>query len=117
MNLYPVELQIVDPPALLIDWSDGQRRIYPLVELRDGCPCAFCRQSSKTVVPEGAIHLPVLSKAETAPLSLVAMTPVGSYAYCLEFSDGHNSGIYTFELLRELGHEAPRDAQDPASGR
>ncbi len=34
------------------------------------------------------------------------MKPVGNYAYSIEFSDGHDTGIYTFEYLRELGREA-----------
>jgi DUF971 family protein len=28
---------------------------------------------------------------------------VGQYAYSIEFSDGHSSGIYTLDYLRELG--------------
>jgi len=31
------------------------------------------------------------------------MKPVGNYAYGIEFSDGHNTGIYSFETLRSLG--------------
>jgi DUF971 family protein len=31
------------------------------------------------------------------------MDPVGHYAYGIHFSDGHNTGIYTLESLRELG--------------
>jgi DUF971 family protein len=34
------------------------------------------------------------------------MKPIGNYAYGIEFSDGHDTGIYTFEYLRELGEEA-----------
>jgi DUF971 family protein len=45
----------------------------------------------------------VLSPQELAPLSIAGMTPVGQYAYSIEFSDGHSSGIYTLEYLRELG--------------
>jgi DUF971 family protein len=44
----------------------------------------------------------VLSPAETAPLAITAMRPVGQYAYAIGFSDGHASGIYTLEYLREL---------------
>jgi len=33
------------------------------------------------------------------------MKPVGNYAYTISFSDGHDTGIFTFELLRELGTE------------
>jgi DUF971 family protein len=49
--------------------------------------------------------LPVLSAAETRPLEITNMEPVGNYAYAIEFSDGHNTGIYTLELLRQLGQE------------
>jgi DUF971 family protein len=44
----------------------------------------------------------VLSPAEVAPLAVTGMRPVGQYAYGIEFSDGHSSGIYTLEYLREL---------------
>ena len=39
---------------------------------------------------------------ETVPLAITGMTPVGQYAYSIEFSDGHSSGIYTLDYLREL---------------
>jgi DUF971 family protein len=34
------------------------------------------------------------------------MRPVGNYAYCIAFSDGHDTGIYTLAALRELGRAA-----------
>ena len=49
--------------------------------------------------------LPVLSMAEARSLTIAKMEPVGNYAYSIEFSDGHNTGIYTLELLRQLGRE------------
>ena len=48
-------------------------------------------------------YAPVLSMEETVPLKIAAMSPVGSYAYSIEFSDGHNNGIYTLDHLLELG--------------
>lgn len=47
--------------------------------------------------------LTVLAPEETVPLAVTGMKPVGQYAYSIEFSDGHSSGIYTLEYLRELG--------------
>jgi DUF971 family protein len=47
----------------------------------------------------------VLSAAEIAPLKVLAMNPIGNYAYGIHFSDGHDTGIYQLELLRELGEE------------
>jgi DUF971 family protein len=47
--------------------------------------------------------LPVLTPQQARPLAIVAMQPVGIYAYGITFSDGHSSGIYTYEFLRSLG--------------
>jgi DUF971 family protein len=47
--------------------------------------------------------LPVLTEAETQPLKINGMKPVGNYAYAIAFSDGHTTGIYTLERLRQLG--------------
>ena len=49
--------------------------------------------------------LTVLSPAETEPLRFLAMRPVGHYAYAIAFSDGHDTGIFTLEFLRQLGEE------------
>jgi DUF971 family protein len=51
--------------------------------------------------------LPVLSAAEARPLKVEGMRPVGNYAYAIAFSDGHDTGIYTLEFLRELGTDVP----------
>jgi len=114
MTLYPVQLRIVAPASLLIEWSDGRRQQYPLAKLRDLCPCASCREKRKADHSPSAERLPVLPSADAPPLGLVSMKPVGNYAYCLTFSDGHDTGIYTFEYLRELGHEVLRDDQEAA---
>ena len=46
--------------------------------------------------------LNVLSPAEVLPLDIVRMQRAGNYAYSIQFSDGHASGLFTFELLRSL---------------
>lgn len=113
MDVYPVQLQIVEPASLLIEWSDGRTQQYPLAELRDRCPCASCREQHKTAASQDAPEPPA-APPDAAPLRLVSMKPVGNYAYTLTFSDGHDTGIYTFEYLRELGHEVLRDEQKAA---
>ncbi len=102
MNLRPTKLSITPEGLLRIEWSDGQTRRYRIGQLRDQCPCATCRER-RAEPPPPALSLNVLSPAEARPLKLQAMNPVGNYAYSIEFSDGHDSGIFTFELLRELG--------------
>jgi DUF971 family protein len=103
MNPHPTELRLVDENRLRIAWSDGQTREYGVRELREQCPCATCRER-RTAPPPPSNELPVLSAAETQTLRISAMHPTGRYAYSIHFSDGHDTGIYTLELLRELGH-------------
>lgn len=88
------------PPAIEITWSDGTTATYTPRLLRDACPCATCRD--QRAAPASPALLPVLDPRETVPLAVVGMTPVGQYAYSIEFSDGHSSGIYTLDYLREL---------------
>ena len=76
---------------LVIEWSDGERRSYEIVELRAGCPCATCLSRPSTRQPQ------------PADLAIRQMQPVGNYAYRIEFTDGHATGIYPLELLRRLG--------------
>lgn len=94
------EIESGRPPSIEIVWSDGKTATYSPRLLRDACPCATCRE--QRTAPVAASLLPVLDARETVPLGVVGMTPVGQYAYSIEFSDGHSSGIYTLEYLREL---------------
>jgi DUF971 family protein len=112
MDVQPTRLALAGEDRLLIEWSDGQKREYTFRQLRDNCPCATCREKRSQPTEAapaksagGFIGLPVLSTAEAKPLKVHGMKPVGNYAYAIEFSDGHNTGIYTLEFLRELGKE------------
>lgn len=105
MNLQPSELKLLAPNRLQITWSDGEVRHYAVRELRDNCPCATC--SEKRSADEPAMLLPILRAEETQPLRIAKMEPLGHYAYSIEFSDGHDTGLFTLELLRKLGTTTP----------
>jgi DUF971 family protein len=45
----------------------------------------------------------VLKEVRTQPLTIAGMEPMGNYAYGIRFSDDHDTGIFAFSLLRELG--------------
>lgn len=103
MELRPTHLELRNG-ALRITWSDGQTRQIACGQLRSSCPCATCREKRSAKPAEGpSLSLPVLSMAEARPLAIVGMKPVGNYAYSVSFSDGHDTGIFTLELLHELG--------------
>jgi DUF971 family protein len=99
-----------DREAVLIHWSDGAVHRIPWQTLRDRCPCATCRHQRAEPAPVFNIIKP----EEAGPIRATAMTPIGNYAYQIDFSDGHKTGIFSLELLRELGEEQGPSA--PASG-
>ncbi len=100
----PVDLKKTNDRCLVIGWSDGLRQTIPFRKLRDGCRCATCndkRDKQASNRPPSNV-LPILSAAEARPLDIEKMHPVGNYAYNIHFSDGHSSGIFTFEMLRSM---------------
>lgn len=99
-QLHLCALRRCDDGMIEIEWSDGCTATYTTQLLRNACPCATCRD--KRAAPVAANLLPVLNSAELTPLSISGMEPVGQYAYKIIFSDGHDSGIFTLEYLREL---------------
>ena len=100
-TFYPVKLELAPDDQLLIEWSDAKQSRITFQRLRENCPCAHCRVAARN--PPKAELLPVISTAEAQPLTIEGMKPLGNYAYVIHFSDGHDSGIYEFSLLRSLG--------------
>jgi DUF971 family protein len=103
MNARPIKVELAQPDELRIEWSDGAMLRYPVAELRLRCPCATCRE--KRQEKQAETLLPVLSLAETMPMRIQAMRPIGNYAYGIEFSDGHDTGIFTLEFLRAFANQ------------
>ena len=107
MDTFPTQLERDGSSKLVITWSDQSRREYTAAGLRQSCPCATCREKHKSDAVEGShatpALLPVLSIEEAQPVTIRSMRPVGNYAYNIAFSDGHDSGIYTFDHLQRLG--------------
>jgi DUF971 family protein len=101
MTPQPRELKLLSSDRLQIIWRDGQVREYSVRELRDNCPCATCLEKRGADKP--AELLPIMRVEEAQPLRITKMEPLGHYAYSIEFSDGHDTGLFTLELLRELG--------------
>lgn len=99
---FPKTLQRTDARELVIIWSDGLHQTLPFRLVRDSCQCATCltEDSKESELPAGT--LPVLTPSQARPLDITTMKPVGNYAYNIEFSDGHSTGIFTYEMLRNL---------------
>jgi len=79
--------------ALTITWEEGHEGVFPARALRVACPCAECRDEMT-----GRVLLDVASVP--AGVRPVSVRLVGSYAIRIDWSDGHGTGIYTYEFLR-----------------
>ncbi len=96
MHAMKLEQAIVVGDELAIRFLDGTEMYLPLPYLRVNCPCAACQQTRDSMAVAG------VAPAQTARTSLSAVDVVGGYAVRLVWADGHGSGIYSFDLLREL---------------
>ncbi|MHB1500381.1 MAG: gamma-butyrobetaine hydroxylase-like domain-containing protein [Candidatus Dormibacteria bacterium] len=89
--------------ALVVSWRDGRSSKIPFAELRRRCPCAGCRGELGT---PGRFDLdPELHPGED---ELADIALVGNYGLKVVWGEGHDTGIYRFELLRALGQPDPR---------
>jgi len=84
-----------DEARLRIVWKDGVVSEYVPRDLRLVCPCAGC-------VDEMTGARTLLSEQVHDSVYPTAIHYVGQYALQFVWSDGHSTGIYTFEYLREM---------------
>ena len=78
---------------LRLTWNDGHVGEYTYDELRGWCPCAGC---------QGHTGLKIVYHAPLQPVTVESIRPVGNYAISLAFSDGHGTGIFRYEFLRQI---------------
>ncbi len=95
LNFTPRSIEKVEDARLRIVWDDGHQTELPFTMLRRHCPCAMCKDewTGETLLDPAAV--PETLGATRADI-------VGNYALSFAFSDGHGTGIYTFEMLRKL---------------
>jgi DUF971 family protein len=88
---------------LELEWSDGGVKRALLSELRQACPCALCEDLRTDATQNEGLHMITAEEIPSAELSEV--TPVGNYAIQIRWSDGHDTGIYTYSLLKHLARD------------
>lgn len=96
--LEPTQIVEESDSEISITWSDTSETRYRAAALRRVCPCAGCvnewtgeKTLNEESVPEG--------------LTFAHISIVGRYALNFHFSDGHETGIYSFEYLRGLSDQ------------
>ena len=103
--------------GLELVWKDGTRQFVTSKALRGGCPCATCQEARGDLSHQKPLHPPpapvtpgrsllrVIGATAQESENLLKVWPVGNYAIGIAWGDRHDSGIYTYELLRKLAEE------------
>jgi len=97
-----VKIHVKSGTGVDITWADGHSSHFDFAYLREQCPCATCNDERDKKDKMAAMNL------QTSPLLQMykpkakaqAATQVGSYAIQISFSDGHSTGIYSYDYLR-----------------
>ena len=91
----PVEIGRANQQDVKIAWQDGHVSVYPARALRLACPCAGC-------IDEVTGQIRVIGLSVPYDVHPLKIDVVGRYAISIQWSDGHNTGIYAFDRLRSL---------------
>jgi DUF971 family protein len=102
----PEHIAISKSKGIKIDWKDAHHSEYGLTYLRDKCPCATCTGAHGTTPrpPEGEAAPPANTPFPMfkPALKMLGVEQVGNYAIRINWSDGHNTGIYSYDHLRRI---------------
>src|SRR5207245_1224750 len=90
----PKDMDWIENGVLGIEWSDGHKGVYPIRYLRQHCPCAACTDEWTGELRIKPDSLPML-------IAVKDIEPVGRYGLRFRWSDGHDTGIYSFSILRD----------------
>jgi DUF971 family protein len=108
-SVEPREIMQEGEAGLRITWADGRECHFKAPDLRRNCPCAQC-------VNEWTGQRVLQPEAVSDELSINDISIVGRYALSFRWSDGHETGIYSFRYLRELceeGQESESGIRNP----
>jgi len=99
----PEHIAISKSKGIEIDWKDGHHSSYGTEYLRDWCPCASCTGAHGTEPRAKTSQQPANPfQMYTPKAKMLGAEPVGHYAIKISWNDGHDTGIYTFDHLREI---------------
>ena len=107
VKIAPAEVAAEDG-NVVVKWQDGQESRYPFYDLRCLCPCALCvdEWTGERRLEKGRVPSDVKANE---------IRPVGRYALQVSWSDGHASGIYTYDRLREISEKGIASVMEKAS--
>jgi DUF971 family protein len=99
-----VQVHVKTGAGVDITWADGHSSHFDFPFLRDNCPCATCndeRAKKESISGGNLLSSPLLPMYKPKARAQGA-TQVGNYAIQINFSDGHSTGIFSYDYLRTL---------------
>jgi DUF971 family protein len=108
MEPAPRALDLKKDRGLTIEWADGATSYYSIAYLRKMSPSADVRQQREEqrknplAVLSASTVKAMESQSAGAGLTALGAELVGNYALRVRFSDGHDTGIYSWQYLREI---------------
>ena len=94
----PLDIQHIGN-ELAIKWDDGSENFIPLKSLRRFCPCAGCRGEADIL---GKVYKNPSQPPTPVAFQLVRFSHVGGYGIQPVWADGHATGIYSYEYLKQV---------------
>ena len=94
----PLSIKQTDKDTITFTWDDGLVSPLAIQQLRDECPCAGCK--GETILMHQI--LPVIQPKLPGHYAIQSITPVGNYAIQISWGDGHGTGLYSWDYLRNL---------------
>ncbi len=102
MTPKPQHLDIKRDRGLTVQWEDDSTSFYSVAYLRKWSPSAEARELREQLARNPLAVLPASAVSDGTPLTIVNAEFVGHYAIKIHFSDGHDTGLYSWDYLREI---------------
>jgi prepilin-type processing-associated H-X9-DG protein len=101
-----IKIHVSNGTGVDVTWADGHASHYEFAYLREECPCATCNDAREKKAALGEMASP-LKSSPALPMfkpkaRAHAATQVGNYAIQISFTDGHSTGIYSYDHLRNI---------------
>jgi DUF971 family protein len=95
--MQPTAIKRISTNEIEFVWDDGQKSVFTTEFLRTNCPCAVCLNEREENRKQGLFSLPIANQTDLRNIELS-----GRNAIVITWGDGHKTGIYTWEYLRNL---------------
>jgi DUF971 family protein len=99
-----VKVHVKTGAGVDIAWADGHTSHFDFAFLRENCPCATCNDERGKKESQRAMNLPAspLLPMYKPKARAQSATQVGNYAIQINFTDGHSTGIFSYDYLRSM---------------